>query len=98
MTIPVNEQETTISYSRDDDTATVYTSDRTVMTKLDKLAYDSTTPWICYKTDYHADDVVAKWYKAPKSLITFRSAKVQRVLTEEQKRQAVERLKSYRRN
>lgn len=37
MGIPVTEQETTVSFSRDSDTASVWTSDSTVMTKLDKL-------------------------------------------------------------
>lgn len=96
MSVSIAEQETTVSWYRDEDTATVYTSDRTVMTKLDKLAYDSASPWICYKQDYVDDEVVAKWYKAPKSLICFRSAKVQSHMTDEQKAQAAERLRSLR--
>ena len=35
--MPINKQETTISYSRDSQEVTVWTSDRTVMTKLDRL-------------------------------------------------------------
>ena len=31
---PINEQETSISYNRGGETATVYTSDSTVITKL----------------------------------------------------------------
>ena len=36
MSIPVNEQETTVSFCRSDNYAVIYTSDSTVMTKLDK--------------------------------------------------------------
>lgn len=37
MGLPIYEQETNINFMRDEDTATVYTSDSTTMTKLDKL-------------------------------------------------------------
>ena len=94
MSVSIAEQETTVSWYRDEDTATVYTSDRTVMTKLDKLAYDSASPWICYKQDYIGDDVVAKWYKAPKSLISFRSTQVTRNLTDEQRAAMAARLRA----
>ena len=35
-----SEQDTVIQFSRDSETATIWTSDRTVMTKLDKLVKD----------------------------------------------------------
>ena len=41
MCVPVNEQETVITFSRDSNEATIYTSDTTVMNKLDKLCSSS---------------------------------------------------------
>lgn len=38
MSVAVAEQETVICISRDSEECTVYTSDSTMMTKLDKLA------------------------------------------------------------
>ena len=38
MSVPVNEQETTISFMRNSDKAIIYTSDKTMLTKLHKLA------------------------------------------------------------
>ena len=37
MGVPIYEQETTISFSRDEDFADIYTSDTTMMTKYDKF-------------------------------------------------------------
>lgn len=96
MSIPVNEQETTIGWYRDSDTAHVYTSDRTVMTRLDRLAGDPDSPWICTGTDSLHEDVISKTYTAPKNLLSFRRVPLSRVLTEEQKAEAAKRLKSYR--
>lgn len=49
--IPVNEQETTIQFNRDESIVNIWTSDSTVMTKLDKLANDSESPWECVATE-----------------------------------------------
>lgn len=37
MSVSVEEQETHVNFNRDDERAAVYTSDTTVMTKLNKL-------------------------------------------------------------
>ena len=44
MGLSIAEQETSISIMRDSDICTVYTSDTTVMTKLDKLAESEKAP------------------------------------------------------
>lgn len=95
MSVSVEEQETTISFYRDSDTAVVYTSDRTVMTKLDKLAEDPGSPWtLVRESRLQGGDVVGKYYRTPKGLISFRRAKVTRELTDEQKADMAQRLRN----
>lgn len=92
MSIPVQEQETTISFTRTEDTVRIWTNDTTVMTKLDKLADDPDSPWTCTKTGHlrnDPDSVADKEYEGPKSLLGFRRA--HREMTEEQKEAARER-------
>jgi hypothetical protein len=89
---PVNEQETTISYCRDSKTVKVWSSDRTVWTRLDKICKKS-TEYACLEEQKDKDgDVIAKVYLIKdKSLLTFRSAK--KVMTDAQKELARERFK-----
>ncbi len=65
-TIDPSEQETIVRTGRQESTAIIYTSDKTVITKLDKL-YKVTD------TDKVDGTVVAKWYECPKRCISFRS-------------------------
>ena len=97
MGVLIEEQETTINYARNYDWATVWTSDTTVMTKLDKL---------CEKSDSYVlvgtgksildGEVVSKTYKVKdKSLISFRVKKMERgskQMTEEQRQAMAEHL------
>jgi hypothetical protein len=89
--IPIEEQETTISYCRDSKVAKIWSNDRTVWTKLDKLCNKS-TEYACIEEQKDRDgDVIAKVYIIRnKGLISFRSAK--KVLTEAQRELAKERL------
>lgn len=84
------EQETVIQYRRVDDFLTIWTSDPTVMTKLDKQE-----EWVLTKTEKADNKVYAKEYRAPKRLLSFRSKLIKRDLTEEQKKVAAERMKKY---
>lgn len=70
MSIPINEQETVIQISRDSKTASIWTSDTTVMTRLDKLYY-------CIKEDICQGEVVSKHYNAAKNCISYRTDKAQ---------------------
>lgn len=81
MRTPVDEQETTITWYRDEDTATIYTSDYTMMTKYDKNV--SSGDWELLKVDTCEGDVVAKTYSAPKELVY--GSKKKRVMSEEGK-------------
>ena len=95
--IPVNEQETTIQFDRDGEMASIWTSDSTVMTKLDKLVSDPESPWECTRTD--VDElgwVVCRAYQCPKWLISFKSKK--RTVSDSQRAILAQRLKEYREN
>lgn len=93
-----SEQETTISFSRDGKTVDVWTSDTTVMTTLDKLCKSSPKNYTCIESMNTLDGLLAnKRYKiSDKRYISFRSGKANRVMTEEQKAQAAERLRQGR--
>lgn len=95
MSIPANEQETSINYVRNDDIAFIYTSDTTVMTKLDKLVEES-DDWKLDKEIEMKGEIVAKQYQCPKRLISYRSKITTKIMTEEQKRIVAERLKKLR--
>lgn len=85
----IDEQETTIVFDRQHEKMKIYTSDVTMMTKLDKI----------YKrTKEYTDNgkVFAVEYEPNKNLLTFRSRQVKRKLTSEQKEKARERLKKAR--
>ena len=96
MNVPVEEQETVVNYSRSGQYAEVYTSDSTVMTKLDRRVKQS-SDWELIKTERFQDgSIAAKVYRCPKKLVSFRGSMSTRVMTDEQKQQAAERLKLLR--
>lgn len=96
----IEEQETVINYYRDSDICTVYTSDSTVMTKLDKLADNPDLSHWKIKQIYRLQngELVGKTYETNKRLISFRADIGTRKLTEEQKRRASERMKKINAN
>ena len=61
------EQETVVNYNAEEQTATVYTRDRTVMRKLDRLVADFPDT---YKLIGQTD--IDKTYSLPKSYVTYR--------------------------
>ena len=97
MGLPVEEQETVINFSRDNDTATIYTSDSTMITKLNKLTRTAGTEWKLDEIikDKHGVEV-ARNYSCPKKLISYRSKTVKREMTEEEKQEISERMKTTR--
>lgn len=79
MSIPVNEQETTIQFSRDSTHAYIYTSDTTIMTKLDKKIKDHGDTWSLIDEIKDKDGkVIGKKYLTPKTMISFRNEKSKR--------------------
>lgn len=76
---------------RNEEFATVYCSDRTWITKFDKLVEKSPDLFeVIAETDY------GKTYKFPKRLISIRSSIVTREMTDEQKQLAADRLRNAR--
>ena len=91
MALCIEEQEMCINTMRDEDFATIYCSDRTWITKMDKLVEKSPNLFeVIAETDY------GKTYKFPKRLISIRSSIVIREMTDEQKQLAADRLRNAR--
>ena len=91
MALSIEEQEVCINAIRDEDFATAYCSDRTWITKMDKLVEKSPDLFeVIAETDY------GKTYKFPKRLISIRSSIVTREMTDEQKQLAADRLRNAR--
>lgn len=89
--VSISEQEVCINFMRDEDFATIYTSDTTYMTKLDKLCKTSPDMYSLL-----SDTGRGKTYRVEdKTLISFRAKKIKRELTEEQKIAAGERMRQY---
>lgn len=96
MSIPISEQETTISFSRDSDEAVVWTSDSTVITKLDKLVNSNPECWQLIRTGTVGKDVVSKEYKTIKKLVSFRTKVTERAFSDEQRQAMADRMRSAR--
>ena len=96
--VPIYEQETTISYARDEKGAFIWTSDSTVMTKLDRLCRESPDNYTCTETakDQDGCQVSKSYYIKDKRLLSFRSSRQKREYTEEQLVELRERLRSMR--
>ena len=91
MPLSIEEQELCINAMRDEDFAIAYCSDRTWVTKMDKLVEKSPNLFeVIAETDY------GKTYKFPKRLISIRSSIVTREMTDEQKQLAADRLRNAR--
>ena len=91
MALNFEEQEIHINAMRHENYATIYCSDRTWITKMDKLVEKSPDLFeVISETEW------GKTYRFPKRLISIRSSIVKREMTEEQKQLAAERLRSAR--
>ena len=97
MGLQITEQETTINIFRDSDTIRIYTSDTTMMTKLDKLAKrEDCADWRLVHEHYNREkELVGKTYETRKSLISFRSNTMTRKITEEQRVRLSKNLSDY---
>lgn len=88
--VPVYEQETHISYMRDEEFAKVYTSDTTQMTKFDKRCKDFPDMWTCVSDDGYSKSYICK----DKSMISARGQK--RKISDKQKEAFSKRMKLLR--
>ena len=92
MSIAINEQETVINIFRDKKECYIWTSDSTMITKLDKLCEKAPDYYVLENAGRITGEIVDKCYIVKdKSLISFRSGKV--VLTDEQKQIRAERMR-----
>ena len=88
MSLSLQEQEIHINAARDEALATAYCSDRTWITKFDKLVKKSPA---LFKVISETEN--GKTYQFPKRLISIRASITTRKMSEEQKVIAAERLK-----
>ena len=86
MNTPVCEQETIVRYDRDEDKATVYTSDTVMMARFDGFVLAS-EDWKQTGQHVFKDGTIAdKTYECPKHLISFRKVNMRgRALTDAQR-------------
>ena len=93
--VSLEEQETTINFCRTEEAAEVWTSDRTVMTRLDKLCETAPDNYRLKEVGKdRAGYLLCKTYVIKdKGLLSFRSARIKRELTEEQRANYAERFK-----
>lgn len=89
--VPVYEQETHISYMRDEQFAKVYTSDTTQMTRYDKLCKQYPDMWSCVSDDGYSKSYMCK----DKKMIGARGKRIERQkreLTDEEREAIKKRL------
>lgn len=96
MGMSLEEQETVIQFNRSDEHATVYSSDSTMITKLDRLCKSSPDYFKMTKAERDKDGhIISKFYSvANKSLISLRSKIMERNLTEEERQILSERART----
>ena len=93
MSLTLEEQETHVNFMRGGGRAIIYTSDTTTMTKLNKLVELDGTEWkLESESKLASGELIGKTYSCPVSFITFRSKRVKRNYTDEQRREAAARL------
>lgn len=96
--IATDEQETVVQFGRNDEYMTIYTTDSTVMTKLDKCVEGGEYEVIEIHKLQKSDKIIGKTYKAKKRLLSFRKKFVEREMTEEQKKASADRLRQLNMN
>ena len=85
------EQETTVNFSRDNDVATVWTNDNTVVTKLSKIVEKNPDEWSCYVVG-NMEEPTGYFFKTKKKYVCFREGKrkmTSKTMTEEHKMKMV---------
>ena len=100
--VSTDEQETVIVFSRNNDTASVETTDSTVLTKLKRYATTNPDEWVLTNvtTGRNESDpmkITSICFKCPKKLISLRSkSTAPRELTEEERAEIAERMRNVR--
>ena len=100
--VSIDEQETVIAFSRNGDTASVETTDPTVLTKLKKYAATNPKEWSLTNVTASGNEsdptkITSICFECPKKLISLRSKSASpRELTEEERAEIAERMRSIR--
>ena len=100
--VSIDEQETVIAFSRNDDTASVETTDPTVLTKLKRYATTNPDEWVLINVTTGQDEsdpmkITSICFECPKKLISLRSkSTAPRELTEEERAEIAERMRNVR--
>lgn len=93
MGLTIDEQETCINWSREYTRVRIYTSDTTIMTKLNKLIELPETEWkLEGESKLRNGEVIGRMYSCPVEFISFRTKRSSRKYTEEEKQRIAERL------
>ena len=90
------EQEVIINFNAEEDTATLYTANPQWIRKLDRLVEQNPEQFGMYRQEKMDGRAVSKTYRFPKRFITVRSKDKKSGMTEEQKKEAAERLRQRR--
>lgn len=88
--LTLDEMETIISFSRKGSIAEISSTDPVMMDKLDKLVKKS-EEWKMTGSHTVDGEVIEKFYRCPKRLISLRVPNKKPAITEEQRRQLAER-------
>lgn len=102
--ISTDEQETVIIFRRNDDMASVETTDSTVFTKLKKCADTSPDEWVLTNvttSPFESDPtkITSICFKCPKKLVSLRlKSAAPRELTDEERAEIAERMRGIRGN
>ena len=102
--VSTDEQETVIVFSRNNDTASVETTDSTVLTKLKKCADTSPDEWVLTNvttSPFESDPtkITSICFKCPKKLVSLRlKSTTPRELTDEERAEIAERMRGIRGN
>ena len=96
----IDESEVCVTALKSEDVAEVYTSDNVYLTKFKKLVEANPDAWKITQIVERSDGTISGvMLQAPKKFISFRaSERVGRVMTDEEKAAAVERLRAARDN
>lgn len=72
---PAEEQETTISWSRADNIARIWSSDNTFITKIKRKMKSSPANWKCFEGSKNAHgDVTGYFFECPRKLVSLRAS------------------------
>jgi hypothetical protein len=88
MSLTAPERETVIQFDDELDVATIHTHQRRIITKLKK------NPSARLLEEGRFDGTAWARFELPKELVSFRSARVKRVLTDEQRAERAARLRA----